>query len=404
MHPRFSVPSGEKPVGGVYVMTNDLERNSILAYNRLYNGTLVRMGSFETGGKGAILDDFDDIDPLFSAYSLIVTPDNRYVIAVNAGSRSVSVFSVRPDFSLRLTSVRTVAGFGPVSVAYSNGLVYVASAEASSNAEDFSIFGSKGVLTGFRLINGGKLVLLPGSVRKLTNRPAALQFSPDGHSLVVSSFATGSVQLGSDTVEELVVYKVWRTGLISPRPVSIATSTKFNNPEGRNLPSAIGFDMAKINGVQYVVVGEARVFNPIGELRDFQTSSVSIWKLTSSSQLIPSQLDVLVGSSVTNGELATCWVEFSKSENAFWVSNTISGTVSSFSFKNGRAELVDQADGRSPVPIDLWRSADGKFLYQLRNGAVDAFRVAKKGFGTGLTAIQTVTDIPAINVQGIVAI
>lgn len=401
-HPSVSIR--RRAAGAVYVMSNNLDANTILAYTRLSNGTLLPMGTFATGGKGAILDDFDDVDPLFSAHSLIVTPDYRYILNVNAGSRSVTVFKVLRNFSLLRTSVATVSGFGPLSVAYSNGLVYVASVEASSDPADFSILGAKGALTGFRLSRNGKLFRLEGSVRRLTNRPGAVQFSLDGRSLVVSSFNAGSEMLDSDEVDELVVYTVRRNGLLSSKPVSTATSTELNDPRGRNLPGAIGFDMALVNGVQYVIVGEARVFTPVGAMTDFQTSSVSIWKLSSTGQLIPSQLDVLVGNSFTEGALATCWVEVSKNQKAFWVSNTITGTVSAFSFKNGKAKLADIAAGDAPIPIDLWRSKDGKFLYQLSNEVIEGFRIDNKGFGTGLTPIQSTMGLPEINVQGIVAI
>lgn len=384
-------------------MSNDLNRNTIVALSRNANGTLSPLASFPTGGRGASLDTFDGIDPLISGFAVTITPDNRFILAVNGGSRSLSVFRILSDFSLRRTAVSTVAGYGPVSVAYSNGIVYVASASRTPIREGFFRFELVGLLTGFRLSNNGRLTRIGNSVRNLTNRPAAVQFTPDGRSLVVASVSAGAGVLNRETVEELVVYRVLRNGMLSQQPVSTATSTERNNRENRNLPNAIGIDIATINGVQYVAVTEARAFRPNGVSFSSQTSSVSIWSISSNGNLQPTQLDILVGNSVTTGERATCWIEFSRNEEVFWVSNTASGTISAFTFKNGRARMVQQVAARAAAPIDLWRSSDGRFLYQLSPKALDAFRVAGAGSSPGLRKIQTITSVPD-NVQGIVAV
>lgn len=360
-----------------------------------------------TGGRGASLSDRDGLEPLVTADSIIPARDNRFVISVNTGSSDISVFEVQCDYTLKLVSKARVSGFGPANVAYRNGFVYAATIEADDQLEDNHVaFALKGALTGFFLSRSGKLIPLWKSTVTLTNRPADIRFSPDGRSLVVISTTTGSVELNSDVVEEVSVFSVSRKGKLSEKPVTVTTSTKRDNPDGRHLPSAIGAHFVVKNGVQYLIVTEARVIGPNGNLifdgtgmLVRQTPSISIWKITSSSRLIPVQLDVLV-----EGQLTTCWIEFSKDEGYFWVANTISNTLSSFSFRNGKAKLVDRVAARANFPLDMWRSADGKHLYQLTPTSVEVFEIENNGRGAGLTRIQTAENFPEGIVEGIVAI
>jgi len=126
----FGVPQTTDFEGAVYAMTNDFNANSIVGYGRNDDGTLELLDTYLTGGQGAAFDGGEGLDPLISAYSVIMTDDREHLLAVNAGSNSISVFEVQEDFSLRLTDVKRVYGVGPNSIAYSNGLVYVSSIDA----------------------------------------------------------------------------------------------------------------------------------------------------------------------------------------------------------------------------------------------------------------------------------
>jgi len=405
--------------GAVYAMSNDINANSIVSYGRNDDGTLELIGTTLTGGKGGAFDGGEGLDPLISAYSVIMTDDREHLLAVNAGSNSISVFAVNNDFSLRLTDVKRVYGVGPNSIAYSNGLVYVSSIDADGQFTGEP--DQEGALTGFRLSERGKLRPIARSVRLLGNRPSAVQFSPDSRHLVVSSINSGSVALDSQSQDEIVVYDVRRGGNISRRPVSAATSTERNNDDNRNLPSAIGFEIVQENGKQFILVSEAREFQADGTPPAFpalQTGSISTWELGRFGDLTPIALDVMTGDSQFDGERTACWIEFSHDESNFWVSNALEATISSFSFDDGNIELVSQveAQGNGPtssVPaeafsetegwIDLWISDDGEYLYQLfgLSGEIGVFKVGENG---SLDRIQTVSgDLPEVNTQGIVA-
>ncbi len=401
-------------VGAVYAMSNDFDRNTVLAYGRADDGTITPIGEFATGGEGAAFDGGEGLDPLISAHALLLTDDNEFLLAVNAGSQTLNAFKVEEDFTLTVTDQARVFGVGVNSIAYSDGLVYVSIIDADGVFDGEP--DQEGALLGFELTERGRLVRVEGSARLLGNRPSAVRFSPDGEFLVVSSINAGSNALASGSVDEIVSYRVQRNGRLIPIPTGRATSTLPNNREGRNLPSAIGFDIVSDDGGQYVVVTEAREFSPEGNPPAFpalQTGSVSTWRLNENGTFAPVSLDVLAGNDFFDGELTTCWIEFSADGNAFWVSNALPASLSSYAFDNGEISLINVAEARGAAAqaddpfgttdgwIDLDSSADGRYVYQLfgLSGVIGVYAVD----GTGLTLIQEVSNLPEANTQGIVA-
>ena len=105
----------------------------IVAYGRAEDGTLSAIGSFPTGGNGGDFDGGEGLDPLISAYALTKTDDNENLLAVNAGSNTITSFNIQDDFSLEVAgSPQPTGAVGPNSIAYveSNrdgvkGIVYV---------------------------------------------------------------------------------------------------------------------------------------------------------------------------------------------------------------------------------------------------------------------------------------
>ena len=421
----------DQVVGGVYAMTNGDGQvsgnvqgpNSIVAYAQSNDGTLSRIGSFATGGNGGDFDGGEGLDPLISAYAITKTNDNRFVLAVNAGSNTVTSMTVNNDYSLTATSTQPTLDVGPNSIAYVpsrrfgiNGLVYV----SNITRDEFLAQGEpaqQGSITGYWLLDDGTLSPIPDSRRELANRPSAIQFSQDGDYVVVASINSGSSALASGSEDELVVYAVNSDGTLSEDQVGAATSTLRGNAEGRNLPSAIGF---QIVGDNVVVVTEAREFRPDGTPPVFpglQDGSVSTWRLGTDGSLSAINLDVASGENNT-GRTA-CWLDFSD-ENTFFVSNAIEAGLASYSFNDGEIELINQVaaqgtgatgnttDGASAFAttegwIDLWISDDGRYLYQAYGleGTIGVFEIN----GTELTLVQEITgDLPENNIQGIVSV
>lgn len=406
---------GEEFEGAVYAMSNSFEGNTIVAYGRQDDGLLSFIGETSTGGIGAAFDGGEGLDPLISAYALTITDNRQFVLAVNAGSNTVSALRIDPDLGLTLTDQEAVHGVGPNSIAYRDGRVYVSSidADGSFNGEP----DQEGALTAFVLTPDGDLQRMEDSVRLLNNRPSAVQVSPDGRHLVVTSINAGSAALAFDNDDEIVVFSIDRQGALSPSHVDAATSTRQGNAENRNLPSAIGFEIVEDEGEQFVVVTEAREFQADGSPPAFpalQTGSVSTWRLTEHGILSPVNLDVMAGNAPFDGERTACWIEFAPDLNTFWVSNALDASLSTYSFNSGEISLLQQTAATGAQPddsdpfgttdgwIDLWSSDNGEYLYQLYGlaGTIGVFKVEADG---GLTLLQEVTDLPEANTQGIVA-
>ena len=417
-------------VGAVYAMSNGEGQvagnvqgpNSVIAYSQAADGTLTYIGAFPTGGNGGDYDGGEGLDPLISAYAITKTVDNKFVLAVNAGSNTVTSMRVNDDFSLTVIDTESTEDIGPNSIAHKpsamagvNGLVYV----TNITREEFLAQGEpaqQGSVIGYRLMDDGSLEPVANSIRDLENRPSAVQFSPNGEFLAITSINAGSSALANGNEDELVIYAVNADGTLSTAPTAGATSTLRDNAQGRNLPSAIGF---QIVGDNYVVVTEAREFRPNGLppiFPELQDGSVSTWQIQPDGSLVAIDLDVASGTNNT-GRTA-CWLDFSD-DNTFFVSNAIEAGLASYSFNNGNIELLNQtaaqgtgATGNTTDPgaafgttegwIDLWISDDGKYLYQCYGltGEVGVFEIN----GTELTLIQEIGGLPTNNVQGIVSV
>src|SRR5919205_4021853 len=81
--------------GAVYVQTNAAP-NEVIAFRRAADGSLDRLASVATGGKG------EGSPHLTSQGSVVLTRDGRYLLVANAASDDLSVFSVDADGSIEL--------------------------------------------------------------------------------------------------------------------------------------------------------------------------------------------------------------------------------------------------------------------------------------------------------------
>ena len=184
-----STGSPSPVVGHVYVNDNTAGTNTIGAFDRHANGTLTpEPGSpFAAGGAGTGAG-------LASQGAIQITPDGRFVIAVDAGSNQISVLRIQRDGSLSLVPGGIVSSGGilPDSIAVHGNLVYVAnSGNGGSN------------YTGFQLGPNGRLDPIPGSTVTLAANaaPADVLFNGTGTKLVGTEVGTSlidSFTVGSD--------------------------------------------------------------------------------------------------------------------------------------------------------------------------------------------------------------
>jgi 6-phosphogluconolactonase (cycloisomerase 2 family) len=274
-----------------------------------------------------------------------------YVLAVNAGSDSVSVLRVVRS-GLRLVDTAGSGGDRPVSVAAHGRLVYVLNA------------GGRGSISGLRLRDDGRLVRIRGSRRRLSgaDNPGATQvgFSPNGRLLVVT-------ERFADVID---VYGVRRDGRVTP-PVTRRSSG----------PEPFGF-----------------AFDPLGRLIVSEAfDSMPDASAVSSYEPRGRRLNRLSGS-VRTTETSACWMAVTPDGRFAYSTNTPSGSISGFRIgRSGRLRRLD-ADGRTAVipsgrPTDVVVSRGGRLLHALdpATRSVATFRVGRDG---ALTAAGQASGLP----------
>jgi 6-phosphogluconolactonase (cycloisomerase 2 family) len=337
----------------VFVQTDNVSGNQVVAYDRAGNGTLTLAQAYSTGGLGGVLAG-SAVDHLASQGSLTYDQNNNLLYAVNAGSNTVSVFSVRGD-QLRLRQVINSGGTFPVSVAVHNNQVDVLNAENGGSVQGYVVaFDHLVPLPG----SNRALGLNPAATPQFTTTPGQVAFSPDGSKLIVTTKANGN---------DIDVFNVGFFGYLSSSPVV--------NAEPGTVPFGITFDQAN-----HLVISESS-----GALATFALNRNGTTSL----------LDA-----VPSGQVATCWV--AQADGYFFTSNPGSSSVSSYQEHfGGQLSLLGDTT-TDPGTVDASPSDNGQFLYVQTggNGIVDEFHV--NGNGT-LTEIGTVTVPGAVGGEGIVA-
>ena len=206
----------------VFVQTDNPAGNQVDAYSRSDSGSLTPAGTYDTGGRGGVLNG-SAVDHLASQGSLSYDPVNDLLYAVNAGSNTVSVFSVHGTH-LFLRQVVSSGGVFPVSVAVHGNVVYVLNALNEGSVQGYVVaFGRLFPLPGSNRNLG---LTIPTDMTQFTHTPGQVAFSPDGSQLVVTT---------KDSSNAIDVFHVGFLGL-SPAPVV--------NSEPGALPFAVTFDPA----------------------------------------------------------------------------------------------------------------------------------------------------------------
>jgi 6-phosphogluconolactonase (cycloisomerase 2 family) len=339
----------------VFVQTDNLSGNAIVAYHRAPDGTLAQAGTYPTGGLGGQLAG-SAVDHLASQGSLAYDPAHARLYAVNAGSDTVSVFAVSGD-RLALREVTGSGGQFPVSVAVRGDLVYVL------NAAD------GGSVQGFRAAHG-RLVPLAGSSRALgldpnatpqfTTTPGQVSFTPAGNQLIVTT---------KDNGNDIDVFGV--------RPGGTLTAAPVVNSEPGTVPFGVSYDVAG-----HLVVAESG------------PNAVASFALAPDGRLT-------LLSQVLTGQTATCWVA-TPDGREFFADNAGSAAVSSVADTAGGRLALGPATGTDPGTVDAAVAAGTPFLYVQTggNGIVDEFRILAGGT---LRSLGAVTVPAAAGGEGIVA-
>jgi 6-phosphogluconolactonase len=335
--------------GTVYIESNATAGNAVLLFDQLPDGRLVPAGHAPTGGRGTGAG-------LGNQGALALTRNERWLLAVNAGSNSVSVFEVQRH-GLRLTDVQPTGGVLPISVAEHRGTVYVVHAGSDS-------------IAGFRLGVDGRLRPIDGSERPLSGTavgPAQIAFTPDGDALIVTEKNTNRI----------VTFEIDRDGRPGDVHVNEASGvTPFGFAVGRR---------------DQLFVAEA-----FGGAADASAASSYIVDHDGVSPVSPS---------VGTGQTSACWAVVTPNGRYLYVTNTGSGSVTGYRIDfDGTIERLD-ADGRTGVtgegstPNDVIVTDGGQYLYTLNSSShtIGAFRVR---FDGSLTPLPFTAGLP-VGVSGL---
>jgi 6-phosphogluconolactonase len=332
--------------GAVFTMSNAATGNHVIAYRIGTGGVLLPAGSYATHGLGTGAS-------LADANSLVLAGNHQWLLVVNAGSHSISVFHVNSGTSgplLTFVDQARSRGVDPVSIAVHGSLVYVL------NAGDSSRWGN---IAGFRLSSTGVLSFLAGSHQPLSTRasaaPAQISFNPSGTVLVVTEKNTNVIDS----------YVVGAGGLAQAPTVTPSTgSTPYGFAWGR--------------GGSLIV-------------SDAASGALTSYTVSSSGTL------AVVSATVGDNGTAPCWVAVAHGGGWAYTTNAHSDTISTYSVGAGGTltllSAVAATTGAADTDLGVGGS-HGQYLYVYDAGAgeIEQFAIGSAG---GLTLLSAVFSLPA---------
>jgi len=338
-------------VGYTYVDGNTAPANTIDGFARHADGSLTPLAGspFSAGSAGMGAG-------LASQGAIQVTPDGKYLLAVDAGSNQISVLRITAGGVPVLTGQPVPSGgITPVSVAVSrSGLVYVAN--QGNGGSGYS---------GFRLHPGGSLTPVAGSTVTV----------PDGSGLGDVFFNThGNHLIGTRTGTSLIDSFVVR-------------------PDGRLLAA---------HGSPFTGQGLGQLgaeFSPARPSQLFVSNAhngTGLGTISAYRDAFSGHLTSVGSSPFADGQTAPCWVEISHDGTYLFTVNTGSGNISSYAIKrNGSLVLIGSfAIKGGGANIDARLSPDGKYL--LVNGSGPHFVSVFAVNGGNLTEVpSSPTPLPA---------
>ena len=334
--------------GQVYAQTNAVGGNAVVHYGRRSNGQLVYIDTVGTGGVGvgaaSVLNGAASANPLSSQGSLAISPDHTKLFAVNAGSNSVSAFTLSGSGEPQLVGTYPTGGMKPNSLAVHGSVLYVGHAVANTANKQ---------LFGFTINANGSLAAIPSAQYGTTGSTPifALAFNSIGTLLAATESATGKID----------VYPVNSDGTLGTEVVNTSAQA---GPTGVLFGDATHLFVAETHG------GAANA------------GSVSSYSVAPNGSLSP------VTTNVGDQQTASCWIALAPSGQFLIASNTPASDISVFSVSGGaNVTLAQPVEGSQYIatpttgPIESLVSADSQYFYQQygSTGIIAAFQIQGDG-------------------------
>ena len=335
-----------KVVGAFYTETNG-NSNKLLVFSRYSDGTLKKRGAVATGGQGGhqgqpinvmapppvCTGNGKGCPALDSQDAIALTPNGKFLFAVNAGSNTVSSFKVTSHGPVLVNQISS-GGVFPDSLSVHGNLLYVLNAN-SLNIQGMT-FSSGGVL---HAISGASQPLSPGGT--IPGAPRDIHFDNTGKWLLVAKLANPMTLSPVGTID---TFPVNSSGVAGP-----AVASDSFTP----VPFSIGFDS-----------GDHPIITTLGNPFAFKAGALESYSIGPTGALT----HIASGSTVG---YAPCWdVESSNRKYGYIVNADILGpaapSVSTFKLSgNGHFNYMGHTPrlGDEPLQTDATLSKDGKYLY-----------------------------------------
>jgi 6-phosphogluconolactonase (cycloisomerase 2 family) len=344
------VVAGAAPLLGqetVFVMSNNVEKNQVIAFERKNDGSYFEKNRFDTLGRGS----GGVNDPLESQGSLTLNADHTVLFAANAGSGNITVFRVLGG-SLWVTDKEPSGGSQPVSIAEWGNTIYVLNS------------GGAGNVTAFRLNGSGQLHPISNATTFLSANAtggSSISVSPDGETVAVVERIAGNIDTFHVNADGTL-----SAAVVNPSTGAGAFSARFA-PDGKLIVSETG---------------------PANEVDGSAISSYTV---------LPNGKLAAVSQSVPTDGAANCWNAITPDGKHVYVSNAGSSNIAGFTIGTSGtlAPIAGTIVGSNPdgsTNLDIAISGDGKFLYSLNGevGTVGVFAVRPDG------TLEEVTQIPGL--------
>ena len=331
--PATASAAGPRAHNALFVQTNDPGGNAVVAFHRNADGTLRRDATYPTGGNGETAAASPG-DTLATQNGLVYSANHGLLLAVNAGSDTITSFSVDGD---RLSNAQSYPSGGdfPASIAVRGDKVYVLNG------------GGAGSISGFHIV-GDHLEAIAGSTRSLglantsppnfLTSPGQIGFGPRGNQVIATTKANGTIEVFNLDANDV------------PAAAPVVTQS------GPPIPFAFDYDAAN-----NLILAEAGA-----------DSAASSFRVNKDGTLTGLDLHV------ADGHPAACWIVHARGH--FYVTNTGDSTITAYSSTaSGDLSLAVTADGvvatAGPGAIDLAVSRDQHWLYVQNGGGRHGLRV-----------------------------